>query len=126
MPPEKPRELQQSQPLGDHLKLLREAAGFTLRHVEDLTEKQISNAYLSQLENNKIKKPDPNTLNLLSDVYHTDYGDLMRRAGYVATAPETANGKRQARAPTFAVKNLTPDEEKSLIEYLAFIRKQKR
>ena len=113
--------------LGAHLTRLREASGLSLRQVEEATEKEVkvSNAYLSQLENNKIAKPSPNILHALATVYRTSYEDLMRRAGYVSSDSETATEKR-ARAATFAVQGLTPEEEKALLEYLAFIRKQRR
>ena len=108
---------------GAHLARLRTAAGLSLRQVEDATEKEISNAYLSQLENNKISKPSPNVLHALARVYHTSYEDLMKRAGYVSA---DTSGNMRAKAATFAVQGLTPDEEKALLEYLAFIRKQRR
>lgn len=111
--------------LGAHLIRLRTAAGLSLRQVEEATKKEVSNAYLSQLENNKIVKPSPNVLHALASVYSTSYEDLMRRAGYVSSDAEAPAGHR-AKAATFAVQGLTPDEEKALIEYLAFIRKQKR
>lgn len=110
---------------GAHLARLREAAGLSLREVEEATDKEVSNAYLSQLENNKIAKPSPNILHALASVYKTSYEDLMKRAGYITSDAEAA-GRRQAQVATFAIKGLTPDEEKSLLEYLAFIRKQKR
>ncbi len=49
----------------------------------------------------------------------------MKRAGYFTTDAD-ANGRRQAKAATFAIQDLTPEEEQILIDYLAFIRKQKR
>jgi len=49
----------------------------------------------------------------------------MKRAGYLSS-DEGSAGRRQAKVATFAVKDLTPDEEKTLLDYLAFIRKQKR
>jgi len=110
--------------LGAHLTRLRNATGLSLRQVEEATKKEVSNAYLSQLENNKIVKPSPNVLHALSVVYATSYEDLMRRAGYVSSDAD-ASGHR-AKAATFAVENLTPDEEKALLDYLAFIRNQKR
>lgn len=110
--------------LGRHLARLRTAAGLSLRQVEDATEKEVSNAYLSQLENDKISKPSPNILHALARVYSTAYEDLMQRAGYFPTESDSP-ARRQARAATFAIKNLTPEEEKALIEYLAFIRGKK-
>ena len=50
---------------GAHLARLRNAAGLTLRQVEVATNEEVSNAYLSQLENNKIVKPSPNVLHAL-------------------------------------------------------------
>src|SRR5258708_39054452 len=95
--------------LGAHLARLREAAGLSLRQVEEGTEKEVSNAYLSQLENNKIAKPSPNILHALATVYKTSYEDLMKRAGYVSSDSEASTQKR-AKAATFAIQGLTPDE----------------
>lgn len=111
--------------LGAHLARLRGAAKLSLREVEDATNNEVSNAYLSQLEKNKILKPSPNILHALARVYSTSYEDLMRRAGYIAS-DEAASGRRQGRVATFAVGDLTSDEESALLEYLAFIRKQRR
>jgi HTH-type transcriptional regulator, competence development regulator len=116
--------ISQDESLGAHLSRLRNATGLSLRQVEEATKKEVSNAYLSQLENNRILKPSPNVLHALSVVYATSYEDLMRRAGYVSSDAD-ASGHR-AKAATFAVENLTPDEEKALLDYLAFIRNQKR
>jgi transcriptional regulator with XRE-family HTH domain len=111
--------------LGAHLTRLRTASGLSLRQVEDATEKEVSNAYLSQLENSKIAKPSPNILYALADVYKTSYEDLMKRAGYVSSDAD-GSGRRRGKAATFAVQDLTPEEETALLEYLAFIRKKKR
>ncbi len=106
--------------LGAHLALLRKATELSLRDVEEATDREVSNAYLSQLENNKISKPSPNILHALSRVYKTSYEDLMKRAGYISDA---SGGKKIA---TFAIQGLTPEEEQELLAYLEFIRKQKR
>lgn len=111
--------------LGKHLASLRSAARLSLRQVEEATDKEVSNAYLSQLENDKISKPSPNILHVLAHVYSTPYEDLMERAGYLPAELAASSMRRQARAATFAVENLTPDEEKALIAYLGFIRQQK-
>jgi transcriptional regulator with XRE-family HTH domain len=111
--------------LGSHLAGLRTAAGLSLRQVEEATEKEVSNAYLSQLENDKISKPSPNILHALAGVYKTSYEDLMERAGYFPAQSKGSSTRRQARAATFAIEDLTPEEEKVLIAYLGFIRQQK-
>jgi peroxiredoxin len=44
---------------------------------------------------------------------------------YLPAESAASSTRRHARAATFAVENLTPDEEKALIAYLGFIRQQK-
>lgn len=111
--------------LGAHLTRLRAASGLSLRQVEEATNKEVSNAYLSQLENNKIARPSPNVLHALARVYKTSYEALMRRAGYISS-DDDMSGRRRGRAAAFSIQDLTPDEEKALIDYLAFIRKSRR
>ena len=45
---------------------LRKAKGLSLREVQEATGGAVSNAYLSQLERQKIKKPSPNVLRSLA------------------------------------------------------------
>lgn len=63
------------------LKELRERSGLTLRQVEEATG--ISNAYLSQLENGKIKHPSAQSLYTLSKLYSTNIEDLLIAAGMI-------------------------------------------
>ena len=121
--------------LGSYLRSLREAQRLTLRAVEK--EAGISNAYLSQLETDKIRKPSPTCLYKLSQWYKVSYEDLMRRAGY--PVPEISgignseqqlasvgSGRRFRNSPTLAsFDDLTKEEEETLLEYLAFLRSRK-
>ena len=109
--------------LGAGLREARELKNLTLRAVEGAVG--ISNAYLSQLENDKIAKPSPNILHALASVYKTSYEDLMARAGYFS-AGVTERGRRQAKVATFAIGDLSKEEEDALMEYLAFIRKTRK
>lgn len=114
--------------LGEFLASLRGMKKMTLREVEEATDKEVSNAYLSQLENNKISKPSPSVLHALAAVYGQPYEKLMEKAGYLPNAAATAalrGGKRHGRAATFANENLTEEEEEKLIEYLAFLRSRR-
>lgn len=111
--------------LGIYLKSLRAGTTLTLRDVEEATGKEVSNAYLSQLENGKIAKPSPNVLHSLATVYRVPYAKLMERAGYISPTTPRANGVKHGRAATFAIENLTDDEEKELLKYLSFYRTQK-
>jgi len=112
--------------LGAYLKSLRNGRGLSLRDVEEATNKEVSNAYLSQLETGKIGKPSPNILHALSELYGVSYQKVMERAGYIA--PMASRGKsaeKHGRAATFAVEHLTAEEEAELLKYLAYIRTQR-
>jgi transcriptional regulator with XRE-family HTH domain len=106
--------------LGALLADLRVAKGFSLRQVEETTDKALSNAYLSQLENGKIQKPSPNVLHALSEVYAVPYEALMEKAGYLL--PSEDGGGRRRRLAAFAIDDLTAEEEEELLKYLAFLR----
>jgi transcriptional regulator with XRE-family HTH domain len=112
-------EAQPSQ-LGAVLADLRMAKGLSLRQVEEATDRAVSNAYLSQLENGKIKKPSPNVLHSLAAVYAASYEALMEKAGYLLHA-ESGGGRRK-RLAAFAIDDLTVEEEEELLKYLAFLR----
>jgi len=109
--------------LGAVLANLRKAKGLSLREVEEAAGKAVSNAYLSQLENGKIKKPSPNVLHSLAAVYAVPYEALMEKAGYLLSARQ--EGGRRKRLATFAIADLTAEEEEQLLEFLAFIRSRK-
>ena len=106
--------------LGSMLSDLRRAKGLSLRAVEQATGKMVSNAYLSQLENGKIKKPSPNVLHSLAEVYVVPYESLMEKAGYLL--PAKHGGGRRRRLAAFAINDLTAEEEEELLKYLAFLR----
>jgi len=106
--------------LGAVLADLRTAKGLSLREVEEATGKAVSNAYLSQLENGKIRKPSPNVLHSLAAVYGVPYEALMEKAGYLLPS-QNGSGKRK-RLAAFAIDDLTAEEEEELLKYLAFLR----
>jgi transcriptional regulator with XRE-family HTH domain len=107
--------------LGVVLSDLRKAKGFSLREVEEATSHAVSNAYLSQLENGKIKKPSPNVLHSLAEVYVVPYETLMERAGY-RWLPDSSEAGRRRRLAAFAIDDLTVEEEEVLLKHLAFLR----
>jgi transcriptional regulator with XRE-family HTH domain len=110
--------------LGPYLASIRASRKMTLREVEEATGKEVSNAYLSQLENGKINKPSPHILHSLAEVYGVDYAILMERAGYIVKP--RANQERHGTVPTFAIEHLTQDEEKALLAYLKLYRTERK
>ena len=117
--------------LGGYLAAIRGVRRLTLREVEEATGGEVSNAYLSQLENNKISRPSPNVLHALARVLAVPYETLMEKAGYHSAASaelevlRSAAPPRAAKESVLAGENLTPGEEEALIEYLAFLRSRK-
>jgi transcriptional regulator with XRE-family HTH domain len=108
------------QQLGKTLALARERKVLTLRAVERATG--VSNAYLSQLENDRIKAPSPNVLHKLAALYEVPYAALMDAAGYPiaesAMIPSEAVRLAARLGPT------SSDEEDALADYLEFIRRR--
>jgi len=117
------RDSGQPTALGEFLSRVREAKGFTLRQVEEATGKDVSNAYLSQLEHGRVSKPSPNVLHSLSAVYGVSYENLMEKAGYISPSSAHPAGAKHGRAATFALEDLSEEEEKALLAYLATYRK---
>lgn len=120
-----------TQSLGEYLANIRNVKKMTLREVEEATNKEVSNAYLSQLETGKISRPSPNVLHALAIVYAAPYATLMEKAGYLTPNSSLENAlrggspARHGRAATFASADLTPEEEERLLEYLAFLRSRR-
>lgn len=118
-----PNDQDRAEALGAYLKSVRAGLNFSLREVETATDSQVSNAYLSQLENGKIAKPSPHILHALAGVYHVPYERLMERAGYIAPTPvATGKAAKHGKLATHSIEHLTADEEKELLNYLAYWR----
>lgn len=111
--------------LGQFIKKARTDLKLSQREVEDATGKEVSNAYLSQLESGKITKPSPHILYALSTALAVPYETLMERAGYIVPSAERQDSAKHGRVATFAVDNLTVEEESALLDYLAYLRSKK-
>jgi transcriptional regulator with XRE-family HTH domain len=109
--------------LGEYLGSIRTDRKLTLRAVEEATNKEVSNAYLSQIENGKIQRPSPNILYALANLYGVEYDRLMELAGYITTT--RTDVERHGRAATFSELNLTQTEESELLKYLGYLRSKK-
>lgn len=107
-------------PLGEHLAAIRADRKLSLRRVEELTNKQVSNPYLNQIETGKIRQPSPNVLYILASVYNASYERMMELAGYTNAKPTT--DARHGKLATLSELNLTDGEELELARYLQFIR----
>lgn len=106
--------------IGSILKNSRDLMQLTLRQVEEVTG--ISNAYLSQLENDKIKKPSANILYKLSNIYGINISDLLGSVGIIEK--ETSERHKLLNTVAFSAESLTDEEEEELLKYLKFIRQK--
>ncbi|HTS07859.1 MAG TPA: helix-turn-helix transcriptional regulator [Candidatus Eisenbacteria bacterium] len=78
---------------GEYVKELRKRNRLTLKQAEALGV--ASNAYLSQLEREHRKRPHPDILRRMSEVYKEPLKNLMVAAGYLT--PETENKSLEER-----------------------------
>jgi transcriptional regulator with XRE-family HTH domain len=106
--------------LSSELKRLRESRGLTLRELAEGTG--ISNAYLNQLENDRIKEPSPNIIAKISKFYGVSYQRLMKLAGY-AVPGQSGNGTSQHGAAKIeGLKDLTSDDLDQVRDFVDFLR----
>ena len=109
--------------LGSTLKEAREMITFTLRQVEDATG--ISNAYLSQLENDKIKKPSANVLYKLASIYKIELNTLLSAAGIIdksAKSDEPRENNEWMNRLAFYADGLSNEEKEKVLEYIRFMK----
>ena len=109
--------------LGSGLREARELKNLSLRAVEQAVG--ISNAYLSQLENNKVRKPSPFFLHKLSKLYDISYEKLMAAAGYAELPEGTATPKSFAAGAIFNEDLTTAGERDELLKFLGYLRSKK-
>jgi transcriptional regulator with XRE-family HTH domain len=112
--------------VGLYLKTLRDGKKMSLRAVEEATNRDVSNAYLSQLENGKISKPSPHILHSLAAVYGVEYTKVMEKAGYISSSNKSNIDNKHGKAATFAIENLSQEEEQELLEFLSYYRHKRK
>jgi transcriptional regulator with XRE-family HTH domain len=121
----KEEQCMKNKELPEVLKNLRSAKGLSLRQVEKKTG--VSNAYLSQLENGKIKEPSPHILHKLAEIYDTSYNNLMKLAGYIEKREgENVSKKIMSDVAFKALSELDDDEKEAVLEYIEFIRNKRK
>ena len=101
--------------------------GVTLREIEDATK--LSNSYLSQLENEKVKTPSPHVLYKLAKFYEVPYERLMELTGYVwsNSSSQIKRGRDLGALEALLMSaRLSEEEEEKIIEFIKFIRAQRQ
>jgi len=103
--------------LGRVLKYARENLKLSLRTVEEVTG--VSNAYLSQLENEKVTKPSANILYKLANLYKIEFNYLLTISGVIE---QHSDKNKSFGNYIFSKENLTSEEEDELLDFLKHIR----
>ncbi len=109
--------------LGKTLKSARENVSLTLRDVENSTG--ISTAYLSQLENEKIKKPSANVLYKLANIYKVKLNVLLSAAGIIKPKDHDHEDDDKSFLETqvaFYKDELSEHEQQQVVEFIKFLR----
>ena len=109
--------------LGQVLKTTRERVSLTLKQVDEATG--ISNAYLSQLENDKIKKPSASVLYKLANVYKINLNVLLAAAGIIEKKDLSIDENKLSlleKEIAFYKDKLTDAEEKEVVDFIKFLK----
>lgn len=111
--------------LGQTLVEARKLKGWSLRDAEEKTE--ISNGYLSLLEQGKVREPSPSMLHKLAEAYHIEYFKLMELAGYLGVKREKMAQKESAGyALSSTIKELSQEEREAVSSFIDLIRKKNK
>lgn len=112
--------------LGETLKSLRNLKDFKLKDVEQ--KLGISNAYLSQLENDKVKQPSANTLYKLANLYGVDLDVLLYSAGIIKENPieEREESTKFMNAIAYSSNGLSMEQKESVLVYLEFLKSRNK
>jgi len=105
-------------PLAKYLRALRKASGLSLRMVQERAG--VSNAFLSQLESNKVKQLSPLVLHRIASAYGVTYEALMEAAGY--PVPKSEKDPSTAGMLLNRLGPISEEEEEWLVDCLAFLR----
>lgn len=112
--------------LGVTLKNYRSLRKLTLKDVEN--ELGISNAYLSQLENDKVKNPSAHILYKLAKLYNVNLNTLLFAAGVIEEDPDKKStiNNRFLQKVAFSSDELTKEQRKMVLEYLEFLKSRNK
>ena len=108
--------------IGATLKEARENKSLTLRQVEETIG--ISNAYLSQLENDKIKSPSAIVLYKLASLYKVNLNDLLSGTGFINKEQVVENDKNSewSKRIAFSAGDLTEEQKSEVLNYIKYLK----
>ncbi|HNR90511.1 MAG TPA: response regulator [Spirochaetota bacterium] len=103
--------------LGTFIKAARKRTAITIREAEKRSG--VSNAYLNQIENGRIKRPSPDILSKIGALYDLPYDVLLHKAGYTLPDFENREESDGDRRHRILIIDDDPRDRELLIERLA-------
>ncbi len=110
--------------LGSYLKSLRKSNNLTLKYIEESLG--ISNAYLSQLENDKIKSPSIYVLSTLSNAYDTPLTEILEESGILKKPVQSKEESQLNNRIAFSTEKMSKEEKEEVLEYLKFLKSKRK
>lgn len=110
--------------LSQVLKEAREKSNLSLREVERVTG--IKNAHLSQIENDRIDRPEMAMLWQLASLYRIEYDRLLRLAGHVKGGDTSGRQRQRMSVALRAMGELSPTEQNDALSYMAKLRRKRK
>lgn len=106
---------QQSIKFGQYLHNLREERRWSLRDIQEKTNNEVSNAYLSQLESGKKNIPTLKVMQRIADAFELPIEVFLKEAGYAS--PDMAV-KKEASVVFRGYEKLSPKGRKIMEDML--------
>jgi transcriptional regulator with XRE-family HTH domain len=106
--------------LGGTLTAARAASGLSLRAVERRTG--IRSGHLSQIETDRIAKPELAMLWDLAALYGIDFDALVALSGHAGERETSDRQRRRMTVALRAMRDLTPAEQTEALRFMADLR----
>jgi transcriptional regulator with XRE-family HTH domain len=106
--------------LGSALAAARAGSGLSLRAVERLTG--IRNGHLSQIETDRITKPEMAVLWDLAALYGLDFETLLKLSGHAGGSETADRSRHRLTVALRAMRELTPEEQTEALQFMAQLK----
>ena len=106
--------------LGRTLAAARARSGLSLRAVERRTG--IRSGHLSQIETDRIAKPEMAMLWELATLYDLDFGTLLELSGHTRVPETTDQSRRRLTVALRAMRDLSPEEQTEALRFMAELK----
>ena len=110
--------------LGRTLAAARARSGLSLRAVERRTG--IRNGHLSQIETDRIDKPEMAMLWDLAALYDLDFETLLELSGHAGGSETRDRSRHRLTVALRAMRELSPEEQTEALHFMAQLKARRR